>query len=89
MKHIMHILMLSCLKATELIEKRFHVKLSFKERLQLRMHLMMCEKCTRYEKQSAFLEKGIQNLANTHFHTENLDELKLKITKKLEDLNEK
>ena len=53
------------------------------------MHLMMCEKCTRYEKQSAFLEKGIQNLANTHFHTENLDELKLKITKKLEDLNEK
>ena len=89
MKHIMHILMLSCLKATELIEKRFHVKLSFKERLQLRMHLMMCEKCTRYQKQSAFLEKSIENLSTTHSHSANIDELKLKITKKIENLNEK
>lgn len=80
--------MLSCLKATELIEKKFHIKLSFKERLQLRMHLMVCDKCARYEKQSEFLEKGIQHLSNVHMHNANLDELKLKITKKIENSNE-
>lgn len=83
MKHIMHILMLSCLKATELIEKRFHVRLSYKERIQLRMHTLMCDKCARYEKQSEFLEKGIEHLSSSHIHGKNLDALKLKITKKL------
>ena len=83
MKHIMHILMLSCLKATELIEKKFHIKLSFTERLQLRMHTMMCDKCARYEKQSEFLENGIQHLANAHTHTADLDKLKLKIKEEL------
>ncbi len=80
----MHILLLSCLKATELIEKKFHIKLSFKERLQLRIHLFLCNSCSRYEKQSEFLEKGIQHLANAHSHNANLDELKTKITKKID-----
>lgn len=60
MKKLMHILFLSCLKASELIEKKFHFKLSFRERLQLKMHKMMCSACTMYEKQSAILEKSIE-----------------------------
>lgn len=56
----MQIVFLSCVKATELIEKKFHFKLSFREKMQLKAHKMMCEACTRYEKQSEFLEKGIQ-----------------------------
>lgn len=81
--------MLSCLKATELIEKRFHVELSFKERLQLRMHTIMCDKCSRYEQQSEFIERSIENLSNSHVHNTNLDELKSKINEKIKNLNEK
>jgi len=59
MKKIMHLLFLSCLRATELIEKQFHFKLSFSERLQLKVHKSMCKACTNYEKQSTVLEHGI------------------------------
>ena len=60
MKKIMHFLFLSCLKATELIEKKFNFKLSLKEKIQLKMHKMMCDACTNFEKQSEFLEKGME-----------------------------
>ena len=61
MKKIMHILFLSCLKATELIEKKLNFKLSAKEKLQLRVHKMMCDACTNYEKQNLLIEKAIAN----------------------------
>lgn len=56
----MHILFLSCLKATEIIEKGLHFKLSWKDKLQLRMHKMMCDACRRYEKQSLFLDNALK-----------------------------
>ncbi len=57
----MHILFLSCLKATEIIEKGLHFKLSWKEKLQLKAHKMMCDACSRYEKQSLFLDRAIKS----------------------------
>ncbi len=57
----MHILLLSCLKATEIIEKGLHFRLSWKEKLQLKAHKMMCDACSRYEKQSLFLDKAIKS----------------------------
>ena len=57
----MHILFLSCLKATELIEKKMHFKLSVVERLQLKVHKSMCDACRNYEKQNIFIEKAITN----------------------------
>lgn len=56
MKKLMNILMLSCNKATLLIEKRHARPLSFVERVQLKMHLAMCDKCTEYQKQSLLIE---------------------------------
>ena len=56
----MHILFLSCLKASELIEKKLHLKLSASEKLQLKLHKMMCSACTLYEKQSVLIEKSIE-----------------------------
>jgi len=47
------------LKATELIEKKLHFKLSFSEKMQLKMHKMMCDACTKYEKQSDVLDKTL------------------------------
>jgi len=59
MRSIKHFFLISCLKATELIEKKFYFKLSFSERLQLKVHKSMCKACALYGKQSAFIEKGI------------------------------
>jgi len=61
MKKLMHILFLSCLKATELIEKKLHFKLSVQEKLQLKVHKMMCSACTNYEKQNVLIEKSFEN----------------------------
>jgi hypothetical protein len=86
MKKIMHKLFLSCLKATELVEKKMHFGLTTRERLQLKMHKMMCDACTSYEKQSIFLEKGISMRQHDELSTEDLQHLKLVIHEKLSEL---
>lgn len=86
MKKLMHKLFLSCLKATELIEKRLHFKLSVKERLQLKMHKMMCSACTNYENQSIFLEKGISIGQKREFSVDDVNQLKIIITEKLSEI---
>ena len=85
MKKIMHILFLSCLKATELIEKKHHFKLSVTERLQLRMHKIMCNACTRYEKQSILLDKGLSSIKESERDEKELEHLKKIIIHKLEN----
>lgn len=59
MKKMMHFMFLSCYRATGLIEKRFHFGLSFMEKMQLKMHLMMCDACSNYEDQSAHINKAL------------------------------
>ena len=59
MKRVMHWLFLSCLKATELIEKKLNFRLTTMEKLQLSMHKAMCDACSRYEKQSSFIDEAI------------------------------
>ena len=82
----MHKLFLSCVRATELIEKKLHFRLSTKERLQLKMHKMMCDACSRYEKQSIFIEKGISLSQKNGFSDDDVKQLKLIITEKLADM---
>lgn len=83
MKKIMDKLFLSCLKATELIEKKLHFKLSFSEKMQLRAHKMMCDACKLYEKQSILLEKGIKQYHEKQTTGKDLDDLKQQINLKL------
>jgi hypothetical protein len=85
MKKLTHKLFLSCLKATELIEKRLHFKLSIKEKLQLKVHKMMCSACSNYEKQSIFIEKGISINQKREFSVDEIQQLKLIITEKISD----
>jgi len=82
----MHILFLSCLKATELIEKNLHFKLSFREKIQLKSHKMMCKACTKYEKHSIFIEKGISNIQKKKSSSTDTEKLKESIIIKLENL---
>ena len=85
MKKIMNILLLSCLKATELIEKKMHFKLNRKEKMQLKTHKMMCNACTNYEKQSLLLEKAISASNPGEFTENHLEQLKKQIAQKLEN----
>lgn len=88
----MHMILLSCRKATELIEKKIFFGLSKKEKVQLFMHTSVCEYCARYQKQS----KELDSLLKAHLNNDNyidtkslqtdLDKLKNKIHS---DLNKK
>jgi hypothetical protein len=84
MKKIMNTLFLSCLKATVLIEKNFHMQLSFTERMQLKAHKMMCDACKNYEKQSAIIEKAIENQQKKQHPKIDLDQLKKQISLNLD-----
>ncbi len=86
MKKLMHILFLSCLKATELIEKKLSYKLNKKEEMQLKAHKMMCSACTNYEKQSQLIDKGLKKSKQSDFSHEDLELLKRGIIQKLEGL---
>jgi hypothetical protein len=56
MKKLMHFFVLSCKKATALIEKRSVAPLSFTESIQLRIHKSVCDACAAYEKQSRSID---------------------------------
>lgn len=74
MKKLMNILVLSCKKASLLIEKKAVRKLSLLERLQLKIHTRICEKCANYQTQSLVIE-GL--LKNTPSANGNLSDLQL------------
>ena len=59
----MNIFLLSCKKATELIEKRKIVSLTTSEKIQLKLHTSMCNACKSYEKQSDILDKALSDWA--------------------------
>ena len=64
----MHLAILSCKKATFLIEKSQVRRLSFLQRLQLKMHLKICDGCFNYQRQSRLIE-GLLKSAHTDFST--------------------
>ena len=68
MKKIMNILLLSCKKASELIDKKSVIKLSRKEKIQLHIHVSMCDGCKAYQKQSKLIDTLL------HKHIRNNDE---------------
>ena len=53
--------MLSCKRATELIEKKSLVGLTVKENARLHMHTAMCDGCTAYRKQSLLIDRLLQH----------------------------
>jgi hypothetical protein len=72
--------MLSCRKATFLIEKGNSKPLSWMDKLQLTMHLKMCSKCADYQKQSVFIENVLKS---NHVNISNSSNFKLSDNSKL------
>jgi len=86
MKKLMHYMFLSCLKATELIEKKIYFGLSYKEKMQLAAHKSMCRACTNYEKHSQLLDKALKRpTISSEEKINNLKELKLQTLEKIKD----
>lgn len=61
MKRLMNLIVLSCRKATFLIEKSHDKPLSIFDSLQLSMHLKICDKCAGYQKQSLLIDSVLKN----------------------------
>lgn len=61
----MHLLMLSCKKASVLIEKKLSFSLGTIEKMQLVIHTSMCSACKKYEQES----RGLDAVLNNHIKT--------------------
>ena len=86
MKKLMHYMFLSCLKATELIEKKIYFGLSLKEKMQLSAHKSMCRACTNYEKHSQLLDKALRNPKPGNEETiADLKKLKIQTLERIKD----
>lgn len=70
MKRLLHILLYSCLKATELIDKRSVARLTWLETIRLHFHKSLCDACTSYEKQGRLMDE----ILHEHFHTHAAEE---------------
>ena len=54
--------MLSCKQATVLMSQSQDRKLGLKEKLNLRLHLLMCKGCRNFDRQMAFLRQATSKL---------------------------
>ena len=91
MKQLIHFFVLSCRKATELIEKKIYFKLSLIEKIQLRLHMSLCDACVKYKKQSWLLHKILKHFDHDHQagnlpSASSVEELKKKISNQLDEM---
>ena len=56
--------MLSCKQAAQLASQGLDRRLGFFERLALRVHLAICDGCTNFSRQAAFLRRAMKRLAD-------------------------
>jgi hypothetical protein len=54
--------MLSCKDASLLMSQALDRRLSLPERISLRLHLVLCEGCRRFERQMLFLRAACKDL---------------------------
>ncbi|MCC8408242.1 hypothetical protein LJ707_04825 [Mucilaginibacter sp. UR6-1] len=76
----------NCRKATLLIEKKQEVKLTMREKLELKLHLAGCSICRIYEKQSVLINLMMQKLFKEERKEIRLDSsYKLDLQKRIND----
>lgn len=76
--------MYTCRKATELIEQESFESFSRLTRFRLRMHLLMCDACKKYQQQSKKISHWIKNKKNATLDESSLSEVsKIEMIKKI------
>ncbi|MGY3053019.1 hypothetical protein ACVWYG_001216 [Pedobacter sp. UYEF25] len=89
MNNLLNWLMLSCKRATELMEKKSFVGLSTKEKISIRLHTSICDGCAIYQKQSLLIDKLLQQRTNRLYSVDapdiRNDELESRIISKLNE----
>jgi predicted anti-sigma-YlaC factor YlaD len=55
---------LTCKEATALVSQGLDRQLSRWERVKLRLHLAVCDACSNFVKQSAFIRRALRRLAD-------------------------
>jgi putative zinc finger protein len=58
--------MLSCKEATKLVSQGMDRRLPFGRRVQLRVHLAICDGCTNFKSQVEFLRRAVKQLDSKH-----------------------
>ena len=66
--------MLDCKHATRLASQAMEKRLTFRQRMALRFHLLMCDACTQFTRQLHLLRKAVGQLGR---HVENDESLVL------------
>lgn len=69
----------NCKQATFLIEKKEMVHLSFRETIELRIHLAGCAMCRLYQKQSALIGQMVNQIFTDH------DKAKIRLDEQFKD----
>ena len=59
-------MILSCKEATRLVSQGLDREFGFGERVMLRVHLAICDGCTNFKDQVAFLRRAIQQLESNN-----------------------
>lgn len=80
---LMNAIMLSCIKATELMEMNELVPLSLINKMQLRAHVAMCSGCNNYRKQTKLINKLLNKNFTSMASKHDTGELEADIIKKL------
>lgn len=75
MKNITSILLISCRKATELVEKRDIAGLSIGEKMRLHVHTSMCNACTHYQKQSKIIDQLLSHSSGLSIPSDRVEHL--------------
>lgn len=79
----MNAMMLSCVKATQLMELRQQSPLSLMQKIQLQMHVAMCSGCRNYMKQTKLIDKVLGRTFETT-GIANTDDLEATIISKIQ-----
>ncbi len=61
--------MLNCRQTTELVSHSLDRKLSFGQKIKLKLHLMMCPHCRNYAKQLRLMQRFSRHM-NTHIENQ-------------------
>ena len=89
MKKMMGGMMLSCDKATTLVEKKIDLGLTRMEQLKLVFHTSMCSGCRNYQKQSALIHELLKSHVTqmeSNIQSYIVPQLKSDILRKIEKL---